>query len=158
MHRIPSFLAVLLLALLPLGAGAADPPAATFQLERTVPLTPNGRLQVDASAGPIQVSQILFRQVPHEKDIPDADPDETCRVHPTLVLTNRAAALALVDATLTLEDEAGKVYMTAGKTSRVNGGASNEIVDAGMSGQRIRILDWPKVKVVRLVVRVETKG
>lgn len=158
MSRAISWVAAISFAvLLPCAVTAAAP--TTFVIDQVIPLSPDGRLAVSRKAGPVLINQILFQNLPTADEARDAvRPGERSRPHPLLVVTNPSARVARLESTVTLEDEDGTVYMTCAATHEVRGGSSNQLVPSFLPGVWMRTVDFRKVKVAHLVVRVELVG
>jgi hypothetical protein len=144
--------AALLIALLPVRQARAAEPVV---VERYFPIGPTGRFDVDEGAGAVVIGQLLIQHLPTEAEVREADkPRDKTRPRPVLVVTNRGTSTASLDAKVTLEDGDGRVYMTCNVTEWLKKDATNELLRVYRRDQEMLTLDWPKVKVVHLVVRV----
>jgi hypothetical protein len=144
----------LLLALAPLAAVAAGEPAATT-VDKKVPYTPEGRIDVDGDVGAVHVGQVVFQNLPTENEVREASrPGDTSRPQPMLVVTNAGPTGAKLEIEVALEDDQGQVLMSTEASALVAKGKTNEVVRAYRLKPTIRTIDWPKLKVVHVVVKV----
>ncbi|HYD39812.1 MAG TPA: hypothetical protein VEB43_03200 [Anaeromyxobacter sp.] len=105
----------------------------------------------DGRVGPVLFRQVIFQNIPNEGELRDADADDRARVLPVLVLSNLGSSRAKLDLKLQLEDDLDRVVMTC-TVSRYQGTDRNDLMDKLCGGNESMLtIDWPKVKVVRLV-------
>lgn len=105
----------------------------------------------DGRVGPVLFRQVIFQNMPNEGELRDADADDRARILPVLVLSNLGKWRAKLDLKLQLEDDLDRVVMTCTFT-RYQGTDRNDLMDKLCGGaESMRTIDWPKVKVVRLV-------
>jgi len=88
MPRASGWLAAPLLPVSGLGVAAPDA-ATTVALERIVPLSPAGRLEVGAGVGPTPVSQIVFQDLPTERGVRGAEKPHDGSTNESFSLTYR---------------------------------------------------------------------
>jgi hypothetical protein len=112
---------------------------------------------VDADAGPVHVGQVVFQNLPTEHEIREAEkPGETSRPRPFLVVTSRGAT-AKLEIEIRLEDDQGEVLMSTENTGYAKEGNSNELVNASRLRPGMRTIDWPRLKIVHVLVKVHAE-
>jgi len=149
-----SVLGALVLAILPLRATIADEPSG-LTIDKEVPFTPEGRLDVDEDAGPVHVGQVVFQNLPTDSEIREASgPGDTSRPQPMLVVSNSGASAATLEVEVTLEDDEGQVLMSTDNHPYVKKDCINEVVKAYHRKPAMRTIDWPRLTVVHLKVTV----
>jgi hypothetical protein len=105
----------------------------------------------DGRVGPVLFRQVVFQNMPNEGELRDADMDDRSRIQPVLVLSNLGSSRAKLDLKLQLEDDMDRVVMTC-TISRYQGTGRNDLMDKLCGGvESMLTIDWPKVKMVRLV-------
>jgi hypothetical protein len=144
---------VLLLALAPLTASAEEPAATT--IDKKVPYTAQGRLDVDEDLGPVHVGQVVFQNLPTDSEVREATrANDTSHPYPLLVVTNAGTAAVKLDVEVRLEDDQGQVLVSTEASAQVGKGKTNELVKAYRLKPNVRTIDWPRLKVVHLLVKV----
>ncbi len=136
-------------------AFAAIPAAArehAFTLNKTAKFPRGERGDLDFKAGPVSFNELIVHNAPSARDIKDAQTkDEGDSCHPKLQVTvsndgNRDMKFRLV---VSLEDDAGTVYMRCDREDSVDAGHENDRTNLCWLDS-MKTIDWPKVTLVRI--------
>ncbi len=106
--------------------------------------------------GPVLLHEVLLQDHPTAEELREADADDTARPTPLLVVDCSASSTVL-DLTIELQDEAGKVVASCSGVKTEGKGEWRDLVELCRKGPELRTADWPRVKVVRIVGTVKAR-
>lgn len=134
----------------------ADGPEQEHAFSVAGPLSPDATVELGGRAGPVVIEEALVQNAPGEEDVAGAREGKRARPRPMLVVTNAGPNEARLALELRLEDEREQVLMTCAFQAKVAPGW-NELVGKVCRLEEMELLDWPRVKVVRVAGTVRTR-
>jgi len=124
------------------------------EFELAVPLAADGVMPVSFEVGPFTLTEVRVRNMPSDEEVRDTSAKrDNSHPKPTFTARSRAAWDADFKVKVTLEDERGKVLMKCDRSKGLGKGETDELNLCWLAS--IRTSEWPKVKVVRLVGRIQ---
>lgn len=139
---------------------AAIPAAArdhAFTLNKTVKFPRGERAELDFKAGPLTFTELIVRNPPNAGDIKKAqtsDPDDNCHPKLQVGITNDGKQDMKFKIVLSLEDEAGTVYLTCNREDSIDAGDENAHTNLCWLDW-MKTIDWPKLTVVRIKADID---
>jgi HEAT repeat protein len=150
--RLPLCVVLLAFSVVAPGLARADGQELPFDVSGS--LRAQTIAELEGTAGPVTLGQVILQNIPTEEDVKNASPRERTRVKAVLVVGNTGRRTATLTFQLKLEDEAGAVLMTCAYQAWVKPGA-NELVHQACNRENLLLRDWPRVQVVRVVGKVQ---
>jgi hypothetical protein len=133
-----------------LAASRASGADAEHRVDLTGQLSPRGVAALDGRAGAFVFRQVLLRNMPREDELQKAKAHHRARPRPQLVVTYLGTGEAEFQLELRLEDDQGNSLLSCTFKGDQDPGR-NEIVSRVCSNEEMPLLDWPRVRVVRVV-------
>lgn len=141
-------------------AFAAIPAAArehAFTLDKTVKFPKGERADLNFKAGPLIFTEIIIRNPPNAGDIKKAqtsDPGDNCHPKLQIGVTNDGNKEMEFKVVVSLEDDAGNVYLKCDREDSIDPGNENDHTNLCWLDS-MKTIDWPKLTVVRIKADVD---
>jgi len=126
-----------------------------FQKTFAMPAEGAERVDVNAAVGPLVVEAMLVQNQPNAKEIEIARANETddkCRPKIAVLVSNKTPLKMKAELKVTLESADGKVYMSCDRNDGVAPYAESDRTNMCWL-ESLRLVDWPRVKKIRLSVQ-----
>jgi len=152
-----SMMRAMVLAFLALGAIPAAAKDHAFSFNKTVKFPKGNIAALEIKAGPLTFTEVIIRNPPNAGDIKDAqtkDPGDNCHPKLQVGVSNGGDREMKFHVTVSLEDDAGNVYLKCDREDDVDAGADNDHTNLCWLDS-MKTIDWPKLTLVRVRADVD---